>query len=489
VTLASATGAGPRRMLRPAVAVAGAAAVIIAAAAAPAAAAPGARGTPAAAAVLAPAGLFAWGSAARGQLGNGVTGGLTSNQVGADTPVSITLPAGARQISSGGLNSAAVLANGTLATWGENVSGEIGDGTTTLRNTPVVVPGLSGITQVAAGFHMLALDSGGQVWSWGTNNSGELGNGTTSQQSGSNPTPVPVPGLSGIVQIAGGQGDSFALQSNGTVWAWGYNVRGQLGDGTTVNRDRPEQIPALFGIKKIVAGYSATYAIRADGSVLAWGDNAEGVLGTGTAGGFSATPAPVPGLAGVTQISASSDTGLAVAGPAGTVWAWGDNIHGQLGDGTTVPHYTPEQIGLSGAAQVGSGEWASAAVLSSGSVLAWGLNVFGNLGTGTDDQNTHPSPVLVRTLAGASQVSAGDGDVLAVASPAPRVPSVIDDTQSQAAHALQAAGYVLGHVGLIVDLTCEYLGVVKTQSPAAGTIDPPGTSVSVGIGKPGGKCL
>jgi beta-lactam-binding protein with PASTA domain len=122
-------------------------------------------------------------------------------------------------------------------------------------------------------------------------------------------------------------------------------------------------------------------------------------------------------------------------------------------------------------------------------VMTWGNNVVGQLGIGSHDNNAHPSPVLVRTLAGVRQVSAGNYDVMVIGSPAPRIPSVIDDTQSEAAQALQAAGYVLGHVAVVVDITCEYLGVVKTQSPAAGTIDPPGTSVSVTIGKAGGKCL
>jgi beta-lactam-binding protein with PASTA domain len=97
--------------------------------------------------------------------------------------------------------------------------------------------------------------------------------------------------------------------------------------------------------------------------------------------------------------------------------------------------------------------------------------------------------VLVPTLAGASQISAGGLEVMAIASPAPRIPSVVGDIQSTAAAELQAAGYVLGRVSVVVDLTCEYIGVVKAQSPAAGTIAPPGTSVSISIGKAGGKCL
>ena len=147
------------------------------------------------------------------------------------------------------------------------------------------------------------------------------------------------------------------------------------------------------------------------------------------------------------------------------------------------------QIGLTGVSQISAGDYDTAAVLSNGSILTWGDDSYGELGTGTTDFNNHPSPVLVRTLAGGSLVAAGEDDVMVVASPAPRIPNVIDDTQAEASQALQAAGYVLGHVGTVIDITCEYVGVVKTQSPAAGTVDPPGTSVSIAIGKAGGKCL
>jgi hypothetical protein len=197
----------------------------------------------------------------------------------------------------------------------------------------------------------------------------------------------------------------------------------------------------------------------------------------------------VPGPTGVTQVSSSVYATLALAGPAGTVWGWGDNYHGELGDGTTAPHYTPEPTGLTGVTQITTGQLVSAATLANGTVLTWGENTLGELGTNTEDGNAHPIPVIVRTLAGASQISAGFEQVFALASPAPRIPSVIGYTQSEAAQALQAAGYALGRVAIVVDLTCEFLGEVKTQTPAAGTIDPPGTAVNVTIGKAGGKCL
>jgi alpha-tubulin suppressor-like RCC1 family protein len=277
------------------------------------------------------------------------------------------------------------------------------------------------------------------------------------------------------------------LRSDGTVWAWGLNNVGQLGDGTTTDRDVPTQVPGVTGIKGIAAGWSTAFAIRADGSVLAWGDNTHGLLGTGTAGGQASSPGLLPGLTGVTQISANGSEALAIAGISGSVWAWGDGL---AGDGTTTAHFSPAPNGLTGVSWVAAGDGeVSAAVLTNGSVLTWGFNEYGELGVGSQDSNAHASPVLIRTLAGASQVSAGTYDVMVIASPAPRVPSVIGFSQSEAAAALQAAGYVLGRVAVVVDLTCEYLDEVKTQTPAAGTIDPPGTSVNIAIGKAGGKCL
>jgi hypothetical protein len=177
-------------------------AVVIAATAVLANAAPAATAAaqagPAAAALASP-GLFGWGEDNNGDLGNGTTGDYAS-------PIAVALPAGVRQVSAGvNFSSAAVLSDGRVATWGHNDFGQLGDGTITDRYAPAVVPGLTGIIQVAAGEHMLALDSAGRVWSWGLNSDGELGNGTTSQVRGSNPTPVPVPGLTAVVQVALGK--------------------------------------------------------------------------------------------------------------------------------------------------------------------------------------------------------------------------------------------------------------------------------------------
>jgi alpha-tubulin suppressor-like RCC1 family protein len=354
-----------------------------------------------------------------------------------------------------------------------------------------VVPGLTGITEMAVGFdHMLALDSGGTVWSWGDNTEGELGNGTTSGVAGSNPTPVPVPGLTGVTQIAAGVRYSLALRSDGTVWAWGWNNDGQLGDGTTVDRNRPERLAGLTGVTRLIAGDHTSYALKVGGTLLAWGDNSGGLLGNGTTTGISAVPVAVPGLAGVTSVSTSAGGTLAVAGAAGTMWSWGTNYNGQLGNGTTTPRYSPAPTSLTGVTQVSSGVQAQAAVMSSGQVMTWGDDQLQALGRASrSGAAIDPTPAPLTTLAAVTQAAVGVNSGLSIGRPAPRVPSVIGQTQAEAAQTLQAGGYTLGRVAFIVDLTCEYIGEVKTQSPAAGSIAAPGTSVSVGIGKPGGKCL
>jgi alpha-tubulin suppressor-like RCC1 family protein len=487
-----------RAARRPVLALVGPVVVALAGAAAPAAAAPARPAAHAALPALAPAGLYTWGNEIFGDLGNGVNGGIPGfggQLMQADTPVSIPLPASVRQLVAYGQDGMALLSNGTVANWGDNGAGQLGDGTQNIRTTPFVISGLAGITQIAGGGpaiffasdgHEMALDSAGTVWVWGDNSSGEAGNGTTG---GDVLTSQRVPGLSGVVQIAAGSESDYALKSDGTVWAWGYNGSGQLGDDTTLNRLYPSQVGTLSGITKIAAGDLVAYAIRADGSVMAWGDNSDGLLGNGTDTGFASVPVQVPGLTGATQISASGYATLVLAGSSGTVWAWGGNYDGELGDGTTVTRYSPEQTGLTGVSQISEGEDVSAAVLSGGSVLTWGENDVGELGDGGNDSNPHPSPAPVRPLAGGTLVSAGSYYAMAVASPAPRIPSVIDDSQAEAAQVLQADGYVLGRVSTVVDLTCQYLGVVKTQSPAADTIDPPGTVVNIAIGRPGGKCL
>jgi alpha-tubulin suppressor-like RCC1 family protein len=297
------------------------------------------------------------------------------------------LPGGVRQVAGGTSFSVALLTNGTVQTWGSAFYGTLGDGTiaNTARFTPLPVPGLSGITQISVGaFDVLAVGPGGSVWAWGLNNGGQLGDGTTTTR----PTPFQVPGLSGIVQVAAGVVHSLALRSDGTVLAWGSNVFGQLGDGTSTSRLTPVPVPGLTGVTQIAAGTIYSMAVRSDATLWTWGSNATGELGLGDTA-VRRAPVKVPGLTGVSHIAGGNGFSLAVADPGRAVWAWGFNdngLHeggGQLGDGTSVTRLSPvRSSGLSGITQVAANidqQGRSAAVGADGSLWVWGSNGSGHL--------------------------------------------------------------------------------------------------------------
>jgi hypothetical protein len=261
-------------------------------------------------------------------------------------------------IASGFYHSLALKSDGTVWAWGNNFDGELGNGTTTTTGcecieTPVQVifaPGVT-ITAIAGGgFHSLALDSNGVVWAWGYGGDGQLGNGTMGVGGvTSDDSSVPVPSaMTNATAIAGGYFHSVALKSDGTVWTWGYNSSGELGNGTTVNSSIPVQVSGLTGVTAIAAGRGElgdhSLALKSDGTVWAWGNNDWGQLGDGLDFGHnSSVPVQVSGLTGVTAIAAGGHHSMALKSDA-TAWAWGENEFGQLGDGSATERDTPVQV-------------------------------------------------------------------------------------------------------------------------------------------------
>ncbi|WPB80653.1 hypothetical protein KYC5002_16115 [Archangium violaceum] len=291
-----------------------------------------------------------------------------------------------------------------LWAWGIASMGQFGDGTTTTdRKVPAKMQGISNVKQVAPGFyHMAALKHDGTVWTWGYNGSGQLGDGTTTTRN----TPGIVPGLSGVVAIAAGSSFMLAVKNDGTVWAWGDNWTGPLGDGTQTTRLSPVRVVGLTGVTSVAAGVNHSVALKSDGTVWAWGRNMGGELGDGTAT-VRTTPVRAQGLTGVVSIGASYWHTMAVKSD-GTGWSWGDNRFGQVGDGTTTDRYTPVQV-LSGVKAMSGGYGHTAAVKTDGTVWAWGYNNNGQLGNGTTTSSY--APVQVPGMSGVTTVATGGSAV------------------------------------------------------------------------------
>lgn len=307
------------------------------------------------------------------------------------------------------LMGATVMAHATVAqagnpwAWGWNSNGQLGDGTTLTRTTPVQVSGLTNVVAVAAGaggLYSLAVKSDGTVWVWGDNAYLQQANGSNVLRL----TPVQVSGLTNVVAVAGGGLHSLALRSDGTGWAWGLNNRGQLGDGTTTTRGTPILVSGMTNVGAVAAGYLHSLALKLDGSLWAWGDNGHGQLGDGTTLDRT-TPVPVNGLTNVVAAAGGLVHSLALKSD-GTLWAWGDNSYLQLGDGTNVSRLTPVKVsGLTNVVAVAAGNMHGLAIKSDGTVWAWGDNTFGALGNGTTTNRSTPGQVSGLTNVGSVAAS------------------------------------------------------------------------------------
>lgn len=283
---------------------------------------------------------WAWGYNGFGQLGNGTTNSQES-------PVPVThdnlfVVTGAAAAAAGTLHTLILRNDGRVFATGFNASGQLGDGTTTNRTRAVEVSGLTDVVAIAAGGHFsLALRSDGTVWSWGANDAGQLGDGTTANRS----TPSQVAGLSGVVAIAAGDAHALALLANGAVLAWGANDQGQLGDGTTTARSTPVAVVGITRAFSIAAGGNTSVAMSE--TPLSWGSNNQGQLGIGSATpAFRTAPGPIPALSGLFTFAVGANHVLALR-TDGTLWAWGGNDSGQVGNGVTgSPVLAPVQLGI-----------------------------------------------------------------------------------------------------------------------------------------------
>ena len=317
------------------------------------------------------------------------------------SPAPMVLP----MVAAGSRTTAWLGKNGTVLSWGDNTSGEIGDGSTTERITPVRVHDLGAKNKAQAitmgESHVLLVTVDGRVLAWGHNKSGQVGDAETPND---RPRPREVPGLHDVRAVSAGASFSLTLSADGTVRAWGNNQSGQLGDGNAPIDHASAAVVQGLGkgssVVRLAAGLSFGLVLERSGAVLAWGNGTSGQLGIGSQGKVSA-PTQVRGLgpgSGVVAIAAGGSFALALKAD-GTVVAWGNNASGQLGDGTAPrDHPTPVPVaGIrpgSGIHAIAAGGSHAVAVRKDGSVLAWGNNSSGQLGDGTAPVD-HATPVAV----------------------------------------------------------------------------------------------
>ncbi|HUL59039.1 MAG TPA: RCC1 repeat-containing protein [Anaeromyxobacteraceae bacterium] len=306
-----------------------------------------------------------------------------TNAAGSDSAQTTVaaIPAAAAQVALGLQHSCALLDGGAVRCWGANESGELGDGTTTDRASPVEVALGAAASQIAAGSrHACALVSGG-VKCWGANNRGQLGDGTTTGRS----APVDVSGLPGVLAISAGSEHTCALLSTGTVRCWGANSSGQLGNGTTFDSHVPVGVVGLGSTATaIAAGGLHGCALLSGGDVKCWGNNLYGQLGDGTFTTYQAIAVSVSALGAQALSLAAGSTHTCAVLSGGGASCWGGNASGQVGNGTTDAHAPRAVLGLaSSVASLSAGLAHTCALYAGGGAACWGSDQYGQLGERT----------------------------------------------------------------------------------------------------------
>ena len=363
--------------------------------------------------------LLAWGGNGFGQLGD-----HTTTRRLLPTPVDsagVLADKAVLAVAGGYLHSLALCADGTLAAWGYNAFGQLGNDSAVPSSVPVAVDrtgALAGktVVAVAAGpFHNLALCSDGTVAAWGYNNYGQLGDGGTVTRLA--PVRVnPVGALAGkqVVAVAAGSYYSFALCDDGTVAAWGYNDEGELGNSGSTTSLAPVAVTttgALSGkrVAALATGQYHTLALCTDGTLVAWGYNNRGQLGNNSTTSSSQPVAigSFGALAGKTPVGIGAGAYHSLARCAdGTVAAWGANNLGQLGVAGTVPSPVPVAVSLAAASQIAAGGSHSLARGTDGTLFAWGDNADGQLGDNSIISRAVPAAVDFAAVAAGTRVMA-----------------------------------------------------------------------------------
>jgi alpha-tubulin suppressor-like RCC1 family protein len=351
--------------------------------------------------------LWVWGYNAYGELGDNTT-------IAKSSPVQ-TISGGTnwKQVACGVVHVGAIKTDGTLWLWGFNSSGRLGDDTNTNTSSPVqTISAGTNWKQVAASNHTTAIKTDGTLWLWGRNDYGQLGDNTITPKSS------PIQTISGGTnwkQVACGGFHTSCIKTDGTLWLWGENFFGGLGDNTNTKRSSPIQTVAGGTIwKQVAAGQYHTAAIKTDGTLWTWGYNGFGQLGDNTSNITSSPNQTVAAGTNWKQV-ACGDYLTACIKTDGTLWLWGDNGFGHLGDNTQTSRSSPIQTVSGGTnwKQVAAGQYYTAAIKTDGTLWTWGRNINGQLGDNTILNKSSP----IQTVAAGTnwkQVACAQYDTTAI---------------------------------------------------------------------------
>jgi alpha-tubulin suppressor-like RCC1 family protein len=326
--------------------------------------------------------LFAWGNNGGGRLGqNNITSYSSPVQVPGTTWISI----------SGSSNTFAIKTDGTLWSWGSNGNGQLGQNNTTNISSPVQIPGTTWRSISSGSYHALATKTDGTLWAWGKGD-GNLGAGQLAQNNTvSYSSPVQIPGTTWRSAISSDFFMSVATKTDGTLWVWGSNWNGQLGNSQSyaslIGASSPIQIPGTTW-NSISAGRGHTLATKTDNTLWAWGGNVQGQLGLNDTTVYS-SPRQIPGTTWSFINAADSNFSFATK-TDGTLWAWGYNDVGQLGQNNRTYYSSPVQIPGTTWNNLGSGSNYALATKTDGTLWSWGYNSNGQLGQNNRTQFSSP---------------------------------------------------------------------------------------------------
>jgi alpha-tubulin suppressor-like RCC1 family protein len=348
--------------------------------------------------------LYAWGQGTYGQTG-------LNNNTNYSSPKQVGSLATWLKVSAGGYTSTSIKTDGTLWTWGYNVEGELAQGNVTNYSSPKQVGALTNWAQVSVGSsHVAAIKTDGTFWTWGFGLYGALGLGNRTNYS----SPKQVGALTTWSKVACGWYFTFGIKTDGTLWAWGRNQSGNLGTGAVgSSKSSPNQVGSLTNWLSISGGNYHAVATKTDGTLWAWGDNTKGQIGDGTSSPSIVVSSPVQigSLTDWLNVSAGSSYTVA-AKTDGTLWAWGEGLYGKLGFGNSVNYSSPKQIGALTTWSKISTWYATLAIKTDKTLWSWGANPNGELGLG--NRTYYSSPKQVGSLSNWQQASIGTYSAIAI---------------------------------------------------------------------------